>query len=336
MKDISKNLSNFVIERNTASCMTVCTPFLILTLTLLVLIVAHYLRLYISTADQNPRWHPQERRLDPHPIDVQSNHSDWEDCLIDVETDRMEATPVTGAHEGLSERQSWDHLYMPPPPEMHSPSSAGSANTVPLGIHPTSAAAGITSHVPLDQHPPSSALASPSSSMSASSIPASIRPRFSGGSLNGLPHDRHPPSSASAPSGSSVPPDVGPPSSVGSVSSLPQHTHSPYSSGSGSSDLNSHISSNGLSSAVQEMSVTETDSRTALNGGEKILRDKKLDTENELAEQEDSRDWWQAKEELIQKDEELKRILDMPRSEMMKMISLRQEKEKLERKIRYW
>lgn len=82
--------------------------------------------------------------------------------------------------------------------------------------------------------------------------------------------------------------------------------------------------------------MTETDSRTVLNGGEKILQDKKLDTENELAEQEDSRDWWQAKEELIQKDEELKRILDMPRSEMMKMISLRQEKEKLERKIRYW
>ena len=41
------------------------------------------------------------------------------------------------------------------------------------------------------------------------------------------------------------------------------------------------------------------------------------------------------REELIEKDEELKRILEMPRKEMKKILSLRQEKEKLERKIRY-
>ena len=46
-------------------------------------------------------------------------------------------------------------------------------------------------------------------------------------------------------------------------------------------------------------------------------------------------DWWQERAELIQKDDELKRILEMPRQELRKMISLRQEKEKLERKIRY-
>lgn len=40
------------------------------------------------------------------------------------------------------------------------------------------------------------------------------------------------------------------------------------------------------------------------------------------------------REELIEKDEELKRILEMPRKEMKKILSLRQEKEKLERKIR--
>ena len=41
------------------------------------------------------------------------------------------------------------------------------------------------------------------------------------------------------------------------------------------------------------------------------------------------------REELIEKDEELKRILEMPRKEMKNILSLRQEKEKLERKIRY-
>ena len=40
------------------------------------------------------------------------------------------------------------------------------------------------------------------------------------------------------------------------------------------------------------------------------------------------------REELVEKDEELKRILEMPRKEMKKILSLRQEKEKLERKIR--
>lgn len=101
--------------------------------------------------------------------------------------------------------------------------------------------------------------------------------------------------------------------------------------------MNSHTSLKGLSSAVQKLSLTETDNRTALNGEQKTLQDIRLaqnSLEKELAEQEGSQDWTQAKKELIQKDEELKRILDMPRSEMKKMISLRQEKDKLERKIR--
>jgi len=88
---------------------------------------------------------------------------------------------------------------------------------------------------------------------------------------------------------------------------------------------------------VGESSVSDTVNGTALSREQKILQDKQLAQsclEKELVDQKDAEDWWQEKRELIEKDEELKRILDMPRAEMMKMISLRQEKEKLERKIR--
>lgn len=88
---------------------------------------------------------------------------------------------------------------------------------------------------------------------------------------------------------------------------------------------------------MQELSVYDSENRTALSGEEKNLHDKQLVQsciEKELVDQKDTQDWWKEKEELIQKDEELKRILDMPGSEMRKMISLRQEKEKLERRIR--
>jgi len=88
---------------------------------------------------------------------------------------------------------------------------------------------------------------------------------------------------------------------------------------------------------VGESSVSDTVNGTALSREQKILQDKQLAQsclEKELVDQKDAEDWWQEKGELIEKDEELKRILDMPRAEMMKMISLRQEKEKLERKIR--
>jgi len=88
---------------------------------------------------------------------------------------------------------------------------------------------------------------------------------------------------------------------------------------------------------VRESSDSDTDNGTALSRGAKILLDKQLAQrwlEKELVDQKEAQDWSQEKRQLIQKDEELKRILDMPRAEMMKMISLRQEKEKLERKIR--
>ena len=90
---------------------------------------------------------------------------------------------------------------------------------------------------------------------------------------------------------------------------------------------------------MQELSVYDSENRTALSGEEKNLHDKQLvqsciEKELHVVDQKDTQDWWKEKKELIQKDEELKRILDMPGSEMRKMISLRQEKEKLERRIR--
>ena len=99
----------------------------------------------------------------------------------------------------------------------------------------------------------------------------------------------------------------------------------------------SHTSLKNMSDAVRELSDSDTDSRTALSREEKIYQDKQIAQrclEKELVDQKDVQDWWQEKKELTQKDEELKRILDMSRSEMMNMISLRHEKEKLERKIR--
>lgn len=255
--------------------------------------------------------HPQTKRLD-HSVEVQSDHSDWEDSLLEIEEGWMEATPFTGAHKNALERQSQDYLYMPPPPTIPYssavlpssglPSPVASASSVSSDVCPSSSAR-LLSSMPLGQQPPSSTLASPTST-SASNATSNVQPLSSKGS------------------GSSVPLDV----------------HSPSSLGSDSSDVHgSHTSLKNLSNVVGESSVSDTVNGTALSREQKILQDKQLAQsclEKELVDQKDAEDWWQEKRELIEKDEELKRILDMPRAEMMKMISLRQEKEKLERKIR--
>ena len=261
---------------------------------------------HFFVANQNPRLNPQKRRLDNYSVEVHSDHSDWEDSLL--ETDWMEATPVTGDCKGALERHSQDHLYMPPPPNVPDssvvlpssdlPSPGASASSVP-----SSSSTRLLSSMPFRLQLPSSTLTS-SASTSASNVTSNVQPLSSEGS------------------GSSVPLDVRPPASLGSESSDVR--------GSGTSLKN-------LSNAVWELSVSDTDNGAALSREEKILQDKQLAQsclEKELVEQKNAQDWWQEKSELIQKDEELKRILDMPRAEMMKMISLRQEKEKLERKIR--
>ena len=269
----------------------------------------------IFIANQNPRLYPEKKRLDRYSVEVQSDHSDWEDSLHEVEEGWMEAAPLTTARRGALERQSWDHLYMPPPPKMPSssqvlpgsslPSPVASASSVPSDVY-TSSSTRLLSSMPLDLQSPSSTIASapPSASSPASNATSNVQSFSFNGSGSGLPLDVWPPSS----------------------------------SGSESSDFHgSNTSLKNLSTSMQELSVYDSENRTALSGEEKNLHDKQLVQsciEKELVDQKDTQDWWKEKKELIQKDEELKRILDMPGSEMRKMISLRQEKEKLERRIR--
>ena len=260
---------------------------------------------YFFVANQNPRLNPQKTRLDHYSVEVHSDHSDWEDSLL--ETDWMEATPAKGDCKGALERQSQDHLYMPPPPNIPESSAVLPSSDLPspvaLASSVPSSSTRLSSSMPLRVQPPLSTLTS-SASTSGSNVTSNVQPLSSEGLK------------------SSVPLDVRPPASLGPESS---DVH-----GSGTSSKN-------LSNAVWDLNVSDTDNGAALSREEKILQDKQLAQsclEKELVEQKDAQDWWQEKSELIQKDEELKRILDMPRAEMMKMISLRQEKEKLERKIR--
>ncbi|KAJ7385300.1 Tudor domain-containing protein 7 [Desmophyllum pertusum] len=208
------------------------------------------------TSNQIPKWHPQENI---HHIDNQSNHSDWEDSLIEIEEDWMDATPVTGAREDASRRQSWDHLYIPPPPEMHSPSSAGLARSVPLGtlpssdIHPPSLGGSVSSgthdiqapsaaasSVPHNVRlPTSGGLGSASSGPLGIPPPSDIRPSSSEGSVSSGLHDLRSPSTAT--SASSVPPNVRLPSAAAtSVSSVPPNVRPPSSGGSGSASSGPH------------------------------------------------------------------------------------------------
>ena len=260
--------------------------------------------MYFFAANQNPRLNPQKKRLDHYSVEVQSDHSDWEENLLEV--DWMEATSLTGDCKGVLEKQSQDHLYMPPPPKITDSSAVLPSSGLPS--------------------PVASASSVPSSSTGLSSMPIGLQ--LSSSILASSPST----------SASNATANVQPLSSEGSVSSEPLDVRPPSSSGSESSGVHgSHTSLKNLSSAVQELSVSDIDNGTALNREEKILQDKQLTQsclEKELVDQRDAQDWWQEKRELIQKDEELKRILGMPRAEMMKMISLRQEKEKLERKIR--
>lgn len=258
--------------------------------------------MYFFVANQNPRLNPQKKRLDHYSVEVQSDHSDWEDSLLEV--DWMEATPLTGDYKGVLDRQSQDHLYIPPPPKMTDSSAVLPSSGLPSPVASASSVPSSStrlSSMPVSLQPPLSILASSSSTLASN---ANVQPISSEGLGSRAPLDVHPPSS-----------------------------------GSESSDVHgSHTSLKNLSNAVTDLSVdSDTDNGTALSREEKILQDKQLAQsclEKELVDQRDAQYWWQEKRELIQKDEELKRILDMPRAEMMKMISLRQEKEKLERKIR--
>lgn len=152
--------------------------------------------------------------------------------------------------------------------------------------------------------------------------PPEVHPSSLLGLPSTVPLGTRSPSVASSASSESL--NVRTPFSGVSVSSLPQDRRTPSSSGSESSD--SHAAVKALQSALHELSATESECTS--NG------EQQNSVEKERLKQEDPQGWRQQREELIQKEKELKRTLEMPRSEVMKMLSLEQEKEKLERKIR--
>ena len=262
----------------------------------------------ISAAVQNSGWNKPElteRKLDMHQWDTHSVHSDWEDNLLEIEEDWSD----TGSQAVVNWRQSKDQLYVPPPPETVRPSSsAGSASSAEIRPSPaagsvnslrTSPIAGLTNI----SYPDTCFSSSPFSSSALPDItPEHYLARSVGSTnLDVLSHSTAEPESHALS-------DVRPPS--------------PSTTGSDSSGVYSDASLNSLL-------VTET----LLNREDKPFQDSAIlpqSVEINSVEQ----DWRQEREELIQKDEELKRILEMPKEEMKKMISLKQQKEKLERKIR--
>lgn len=135
---------------------------------------------------------------------------------------------------------------------------------------------------------------------------------YSWGLTSGVPHGSRSPSASSSASNESL--EVRLYHSGGSSSSLSRErqllSYSGSGSGSEGSDIQVHSSAKTWQSAMQEM-----------EGKEQFN-------------QEDPQTCRQEREELIQKENNLKRTLELPRAEMIKTLSLNQEKEKLERKIR--
>ena len=226
-------------------------------------------------------------------------NSDWEEHLIEI-NDRDAVSPV-GSCLNMSGRQSMEHLYVPPPPQMHTsftnsePWSSFSSKGIDF-----SESLGATSGLHLG--------ASHSSRFS-NSEQCELELQPSAGLASGSNPDGH--SSFSA-------------ETKFSVFSNVVHPHSPSATGSDTSGVCSDTSVSSLAST----------------GSFANMEDQSASQENILASQRsvDGASTLQGnkeREELIEKDEELKRILEMPRKEMKKILSLRQEKEKLERKIRY-
>ena len=264
-----------------------------------------------SSGVQSPGWHQPglaERKLDVHKWDTHSVHSDWEDSLIEIEEDWSDSAP-TESHSFDHERQSMEQLYVPPPPDIHASFSVKSTSTTE--VRPPSAAGSANSA----RSPSSAGLTNtlyPDTGLSFSSYPSSTTPvdihfPHSAGLVVGTNLDIH--SGPIADRECPMPQDVRPPS--------------PSTTSSDSSGVYSDASVNGLSSTESSLSTAD-----------KSIQDGAV-SEQSAEHTSAQQDWRQEREELIERDEELKRLLEMPRQDMRKMINLRQEKEKLERKIRY-
>lgn len=264
-----------------------------------------------SSGVQSPGWHQRgltKRKLNVHKWDTHSVHSDWEDSLIEIEEDWNDGA-LTGSHSVDDERQSMEQLYVPPPPDTHTSFSVRSVSTAEMRPPPTAGSAKSA------RSPSSAGLTNtlyPDTGLSFSSDPSSTTPvdthiPHSSGLVVSTNLDTH--SSSTADRDCPVPQDVRPPS--------------PSTTSSDSSGVYSDASLNSFSSTESSLSTAD-----------KSIQDNAVSEQSaelNLAQQ----DWRQEREELIERDEELKRLLEMPRHDMKKMINLRQEKEKLERKIRY-
>ena len=237
--------------------------------------------------------------------DTHSVHSDWEDSLIEIEEDWRDGA-LTGSHSVDHERQSVEQLYVPPPPDIHASFPIKSASTAE--IRPPSAAGSANS-----AHSSSSTnTLYPDRGLSYSSNPSSNTTADS--------HFHH---SANLVVGTNL--NIHSSSTADRECHVHQHVRppSPSTTSSDSSGVFSDASVNSLSSTESSLSTADK----SIQDGAASEQSAELNSTQQ--------DWRQEREELIARDEELKRLLVMPRQDMRKMINLRQEKEKLERKIRY-
>lgn len=249
-------------------------------------------------AGQAPRL-VEDRKAESHQWDTHSVHSDWEEHLIEIK-DRDVVSPA-GSCLNMSGRQSMEQLYVPPPPQMHTsftntePWSSSSSKSIDFS----------------ESHGATSGLhrgASHSSRFFNSEL-CELELAPSAGLASGSNLDGHSVCSAET---------------KFSVFSNLVHPPSPPATGSDTSGVSSDTSVSSLASTgsfvnVEDQSASQENilaSQRSVDGASTLQGNNK------------------EREELVEKDEELKRILEMPRKEMKKILSLRQEKEKLERKIR--
>lgn len=225
-------------------------------------------------------------------------HSDWEDSLIEVEDEWDDITPRTQTHV---ETAPSDQMYLPPPPgnPLPSPPIATSSASGTLTVKPPSSPTGFSKSLHSVIGPSLLGVKSRNEPLDSCNL-------YSENNVNSGGFDVHPCYTEELENRASN--EVRPPSPA---------------TGSDSSGVYSDTSVNWLSGAETAQSKEEKSSLGSV-----------IPQQTEEANSA-GRDWRREREELIQRDGELRRMLEMPRQELKKMINLSQEKERLERKIRY-
>lgn len=199
-----------------------------------------------------------------------------------------------GSHSELSGRQSREQLYVPPPPDSNFELFSPSRSNNTELSAPTGAISRLYQDASL-------------SSRSSISEPCEFELPRSANLASDTNRDAYP-----------IAPAEGEYSVLRNLARPP----SPSATSSDTSGIYSDASVNSLSSTESVMNI------------ESLPQQNVLAPQQYVDDISTRQDWRKQREELVQRDEELQRILEMPRKEMKKMLSLRQEKEKLERKIR--